>query len=85
MFPHNEGNPSEPISLAANVQRGFNESGKTPDWIKRFFVALFGAAINVPQNRKNAMTAFFCSRSAIDRAMREQKKRSCLFLFWGSL
>jgi hypothetical protein len=85
MDSHTKGNPSERINLAGDTQRGFGESGRTPDWIKRFFVALWRASINVPQNCKNTMTTFLWSRRAITSGYATTKKWSCSCFFWGSL
>jgi hypothetical protein len=49
MFPQNEGNPSELIDLAEEVQRGFGESGKLPERLKRYSFARERALINVSQ------------------------------------
>lgn len=49
MKPLNEGNPSEHDSLAAEVQRGFDESGKLPDRLKRYAFARERALINLSQ------------------------------------
>lgn len=47
MKPLNEGNPSEHLDLAAEVQRGFDESGKLPDRLIRYAFARERALINV--------------------------------------
>lgn len=49
MNPLNEGNPSEQLSLQAEVQRGFDESGKLPDRLKRYAFARDRALINLAQ------------------------------------
>jgi hypothetical protein len=49
MNPLNEGNPSEHKGLAAEVQRGFDESGKLPDRLKRYAFARERALINITQ------------------------------------
>ena len=49
MNPLNEGNPSEQIGLAAEVQRGFDESGKLPDRLKRYAFARERALINLSE------------------------------------
>jgi hypothetical protein len=86
MVSHIKGNPSERIILAEDVQRGFNESGKTPDdWIKRFVIARLRASINVPQNCKNTITTFLWSRRAITSGYATTKKWSRSRFFWGSL
>ncbi len=56
-MPLNEGNPNESLSLAAEVQRGFDESGKLPDRLKRYAFARERALINVAQvdERLNAL------------------------------
>lgn len=48
MVPHNEGNPSELVNLAGDVQRGFDESGKLPDRLKRYSYARDRALLNLP-------------------------------------
>lgn len=52
MKPLNEGNPSEHDSLAAEVQRGFDESGKLPDRLKRYAFARERALINLSEIEK---------------------------------
>jgi plasmid rolling circle replication initiator protein Rep len=52
MNPLNEGNPSELTGLAAEVQRGFDESGKLPDRLKRYAFARERALINITQITK---------------------------------
>lgn len=49
MNPLNEGNPSELDSLAAEVQRGFDESGKLPDRLKRYGFARDRALVNLSE------------------------------------
>jgi hypothetical protein len=49
MNPQNEGNPSEQINLAAEVQKGFDESGKLPDRLIRYAKARDRAVINLTQ------------------------------------
>lgn len=49
MKPLNEGNPREQLSLQAEVQRGFDESGKLPDRLKRYAFARERALINLSQ------------------------------------
>jgi hypothetical protein len=49
MNPLNEGNPSEQIGLAAEVQRSFDESGKLPDRLKRYAFARERALINLSE------------------------------------
>ena len=49
MKPLNEGNPSEQIGLAAEVQRGFDESGKLPDRLIRYAFARERALINLSE------------------------------------
>ena len=49
MKPLNEGNPSELLSLPAEVQRGFDESGKLPDRLIRYAIARERALINLSQ------------------------------------
>jgi len=49
MIPLNEGNPSERINLAAEVQKGFDESGKLPDRLLRYSFARERALINLTQ------------------------------------
>lgn len=49
MKPLNEGNPREQIDLADEVQRGFDESGKLPDRLKRYAFARERALVNVSQ------------------------------------
>jgi hypothetical protein len=49
MMPLNEGNPSEHDSLAAEVQRGFDESGKLPERLKRYAFARERALLNLSQ------------------------------------
>jgi hypothetical protein len=49
MNPLNEGNPREQIDLAEEVQRGFDESGKLPDRLKRYAFARERALKNIPQ------------------------------------
>lgn len=57
MIPLNEGNPSELDILADEVQRGFDESGKLPDRLKRYAFARDRALINLTQvdERINAL------------------------------
>jgi len=57
MTLQNEGNPSELLSLPAEVQRGFDESGKLPDRLKRYALARERALINLSQvdERINAL------------------------------
>ena len=59
MIPLNEGNPSELDILADEVQRGFDESGKLPDRLKRYAFARDRALINLTQvdERINALLA----------------------------
>lgn len=61
MIPLNEGNPSELLDLAAEVQRGFDESGKLPDRLKRCAFARERALINLTQvdERINELAGFF--------------------------
>lgn len=49
MIPQNEGNPIELIDLAEDVQRGFDESGKLPDRLKRYAFARNRALLNLSQ------------------------------------
>lgn len=49
MKPLNEGNPSEHFSLAAEVQRGFDELGKLPDRLKRYAFARERALVNLSE------------------------------------
>lgn len=49
MSPLNEGNPRELIDLAEEVQRGFDESGKLPDRLKRYAFARERALLNLSQ------------------------------------
>ena len=49
MKPLNEGNPSELTGLAAEVQRGLDESGKLPERLKRYAFARERALKNIPQ------------------------------------
>lgn len=44
-----KGNPEEPISLSAEVQRGFDESGKLPERLKRYAHARARAVQNISQ------------------------------------
>jgi len=57
MVALNEGNPSELLSLAAEVQRGFDESGKLPERLKRYSLARDRAVINLAhvEQRLNAL------------------------------
>jgi len=48
MNPLKEGNPSELFDLADDVQRGFDESGKLPDRLKRYGFARERALLNLP-------------------------------------
>lgn len=47
MGPHKRGNPQEPESLAAEVQGGFDDSGKFPERIRRYAIAKDRALINL--------------------------------------
>jgi len=47
MVPLNEGTPRELIDLADEVQRGFDESGKLPDRLKRYAFARERALLNL--------------------------------------
>jgi hypothetical protein len=49
MRAHKRGNPQEPDSLAAEVQGGFDESGKLPDRLKRYAHARARALQNITQ------------------------------------
>lgn len=49
MRAHKRENPQEPISLAAEVQGGFDESGKLPDRLKRYAHARARALQNITQ------------------------------------
>jgi len=49
MKPFNEGNPSELEGLAAEVQRGFDDTGKLPERLKRYAFARERALINLAQ------------------------------------
>ena len=49
MTLQNEGNPSEHDSLAAEVQRGFDESGKLPERLIRYAFARDRAVLNLTQ------------------------------------
>jgi Replication protein len=49
MTLQNEGNPSELYDLAEDVQRGFDESGKLPDRLKRYAFARERALVNLAQ------------------------------------
>lgn len=57
MTLQNEGNPSDLLSLAAENQRGFDESGKLPERLKRYAFARERALINLTQvdKRLNAL------------------------------
>lgn len=57
MNPQKRGNPSEPGILADEVQRGFDESGKLPDRLKRYALARERALLNVSEidSRINAL------------------------------
>ena len=86
MVSHKQGNPSECINLAEDTQRGFRQSGKTPDQIKRFVLALLRASNNVSQNYQNTMTVLhrcFCDSEAV--AIHTCVTQSFFCLFWGSL
>ena len=49
MKPLNEGNPSESESLAAEVQRGFDDTGKMPARLQRYSFARERALINLSE------------------------------------
>jgi hypothetical protein len=49
MRAHKRGNPQEPDSLAAEVQGGFDESGKLPDRLKRYAHARARALQNITE------------------------------------
>jgi len=52
MNPLNEGNPSELLDLAAEVQRGFDETGKLPVRLIRYAFARERALINLSEVEK---------------------------------
>lgn len=47
MGPHKRGNPQESFSLAAEIQGGFDDSGKFPERLKRYAIARNRALINL--------------------------------------
>jgi plasmid rolling circle replication initiator protein Rep len=59
MVTLNEGNPSEQFDLAEEVQRGFDESGKLPDRLKRYAFARERALLNLTQVYEKAATYQF--------------------------
>jgi len=79
MVSQKKGNPSELISLAAEVQRGLGETGNTPVFISHYFIARLRAVINVSQI-SNRMTVFLGSRGVCAR--REKSKIRSFFLFF---
>lgn len=64
MNPLNEGNPSEQNGLAAEVQRGFDESGKLPERLQRYSFARERALLNLPEIDQKILTSdiFFSNK-----------------------
>lgn len=83
MVSQKKGNPSELISLAADVQRGLGETGKHPVFISQY-IARFRTANNVSQNYENIIPAFFAVVVARLRQRTTAKMRSFFLFFWGS-
>lgn len=64
MNPLNEGNPSELLSFEAEVQRGFDESGKLPERLQRYSFARERALLNLPEIDQKILTSdiFFSNK-----------------------